>query len=167
MRIVLVLAIVAGAGWYWLVGSKRISEEDVNAHYTAQMHAFAERDAKAMCDALDDAFQGTGTTVSVAGRVEETTDKAQACANMERFFADANKLGSALPGGFQIDSDMRIASITLSADKKQATAQVSSTYRLGNPQRLLLTFSSEQTDTFVRRNGALRLVSQAGKTRIE
>lgn len=167
MRFFLFLAIVAGTGWYWLVGSKRISEDDVNAHYKAQMHAFADRDAKAMCDALDDAFHGSDTTVSVAGRVEESTDKSQTCAKIEQFFADAKKMGSVLPGGFQIDTDVHIRSITLSADKKQATVQVSSTYKLGNPQILLMKFSSEQTDTFIRKNGALRLVSQAGSTRIE
>lgn len=167
MRIFVVLAILAGAGWYWLVGSKRISEEDVHAHYSAQMQAFGERDAKAMCDALDDAFRGTGTAVSRAGRVEESTDKSQSCANMEQFFADAKKMGSVLPGGFQIDTHHDIESITLSPNKRQATVQVSSTIKLGNPQVLLMKFTSQHTDTFARKNGRLRLVSQESKTLIE
>jgi hypothetical protein len=167
MRIFVVLVIVAGAGWYWLVGSKRISEDDVHAHYTTQMQALAERDVKSMCNGLDDAYQGTDTIVSRAGRVEESTDKAKACANVERFFANAKQLESQLPGGFQIDTDQRIQSITLSADRKQATVQVNSVVKLGNPQVLLLKFTSQQTDTFVRKNGHLRQVSQVSKTLIE
>jgi hypothetical protein len=167
MRILVLLIIAAGAGWWWLVGSKRISEEDVHAHYMAQMQAFAERDAKSMCDALDDAFQGTDSMVSRAGRVQESLDKAKACANMEQFFTDAKQMESQLPGGFQIDTDHRIESVTLSADRKQATVKVNSVIKLGNPQVLLMKFTSEQTDTFVRKNGRLRLVSQASKTLVE
>lgn len=167
MRIFVVLAILAGAGWYWLAGSKRISEADIHAHYTAQIQAFAERDAKTMCEALDDGFRGTGTTVSRAGRVEESTDKPQACASMEQFFATAKKLESQMPGGFQIDTDHRIESITLSGDKKQATVRVNSVVKFGNPQMLLMKFTSEQTDTFMRKNGRLRQVAQEGRTLIE
>jgi hypothetical protein len=74
---------------------------------------------------------------------------------------------SQLPGGFQIDTDHRIESVTLSADRKQATVKVNSVIKLGNPQVLLMKFTSEQTDTFVRKNGRLRLVSQASKTLVE
>ena len=164
--LIVILAIVAG-GWYWMKGSKSISEADVHAHYSAQIQALADRDTKKMCAAFDDGFSGSGTTVSAAGRVNESVDKAKACASLEEFFASAKKLEAQMPGGFQIDTEQHVQSIEISPDKKKATVAVKSVMKLGNPQMLLMKFTNEQTDTFVRKNGQLKLVAQTGKTVVE
>ena len=168
MKILVLIVAIAGGGWYWFMGSKRVSESDVHAHYTQQTRAFAERDLKAICDGIDDAFSGEDTLVSAAaGRVNQSVDKAKACSSYEDFFANAKKLEASVPGGFQIDTSQNLRGIEISADKKRAVVQVQSVVKMGTPQVLLAKFTSEKTDTFERRNGRLKLVSQTSKTLME
>lgn len=167
MKILVLILAMAGGGWYWFVGAKRVSESDVHALYTERTKAFAERDAKALCDGVADTFSGSDTMVSAAGRANQTADKAKACSGYEDFFASAKKLEATLPGGFQIDTHQDLKSIEISPDKKRATVRAHSVIKMGNPQMLLMQFTTESTDTFERRNGKLKLVSQTSKTVVE
>ena len=67
MRKFVLLAILAGAGWWHFIGGRTIDETHVQQFYQDLEHATLSRDPQALCKLLDNDFQSVGT-ISMGGR---------------------------------------------------------------------------------------------------
>jgi len=66
MKTILLLIVLAGAGWWYFVGSRTINEGQVTGFYQAQQAATLERKPEVLCSLLADDFSATGS-IALAG----------------------------------------------------------------------------------------------------
>ncbi|MBE9609158.1 nuclear transport factor 2 family protein [Chitinilyticum piscinae] len=150
-KILFVALLLAAAGWWYFVASRSISEEQAREYYAHYEKAMLTRDPKAMCALLADDFQGSSNIGSI--------DKKSTCADQEEFFSTIAQLGEKMGGMMQLDSRYEIHSVTLSADKKQATVNLSSELDVGGS---IMNIKAQSTDTLIRRNGKVLLWRSEG-----
>lgn len=167
MKIILVLIAFAIGGWYWFVGSRQISEGDVNGFFQQELQWLDDGKAKEMCASLDEKYTQHMTQVSMAGRVVEEADKAKSCQATEELFETVDKLKSQFGDSAGVEVSETLDQIDISSDKKTATVKVRSVFKMGTEQVLMMKITSETTETFVKRNGKLLRLSAEGKSLIE
>lgn len=161
MKKISLLVITFGiAGWWFLVGGRTISDAHVRDFYREQEHATLSRQPEALCALLDDRFKSTGTVSLLEHKSRESQDKAQACNALAELYHTWADLGEKMGGILQLDSSYTIHSITISADGRSATADVSTSLDVGGS---MMHIRSRTTDTLIRKNGAVKLLRSDGQ----
>ena len=160
-----VLLIVAALGsWSYFFGSRHISEADVKTQYEKEAVWLDEGKDAEICASFDDRYVGQIASVSSAGRVLETTDKAQSCAALATFFVSLKRLNDKAGGGVVTNSNTSLQKIVISPDKLTATVTLHSQIKVGTAQKLMMTMASEGTDTLIKRDGKVLRLRAMGKT---
>jgi hypothetical protein len=149
-KIILLVIVIAASVWYFDL-SHKMTEAAIRKSYQTQFEALQRFDPKPLCDVLDENYTATVTTHSVA----QAKDKASACAELTRSLRRLKTLSDRTAGLLEPDYDFEIKSITLSADRKLATVEISSTMRLGD----MTLARSHSVDHLIRRNGRIRNAS--------
>ena len=158
------VAVAALASWTYFVGSRHISDADVKKQYEQEaVWLDGGKDAE-ICAAFDDRYVGQIASISSAGGVLETTDKAQSCAALAAFFVSLKKLNDKAGGGVVINSSTSLQKIVISPDKLTATVTLRSQIKVGTEQKLMMTMTSEGTDTLIKRDGKVLRLRAEGKT---
>ena len=157
MRKVILLVIFFGmAGWWFMVGGRKMSEEHVRGFYRDYEAATLSRQPEALCNLLDDRFAGTAI-VSMQGHIASTTqNKAETCESMHEQYASWSQIGDKMGGLLQLDSHYTIHSITISPDRRSATVEISTSLDVGGTIMLI---RSRSKDTLVRQNGLVRMLN--------
>jgi hypothetical protein len=161
MKKIILLALVLGGGWWYFVGGRQLSDDRVNGFYQQWERATLERKPQDLCDLLADDFESQGTMV-VGGRAQSTgpQNKELTCEAYRGLYDTWEKLGEKMGGLLQLDSQYTVHSIVLSADRKTATVDFSSSLDVGGS---IMNIRSRSTDTLVRRNGKVLMLRSQGQ----
>jgi hypothetical protein len=163
VRKIVLLAILAGASWWYFIGSRTITEEHVVRFYQDFEHATLSRNPEALCAMLDNDFQ-TKATVSMGGqRTTTTQNKAEACEGYVELYNNFAVLGDKMGGILQLDSSYKINSIKIQPDSKSATVDFSSSLDVAGT---IMNIRARSTDTLIRRNGKVLMLRSEGKGKI-
>ena len=158
-------AVVAAIGaWYGLVGSRYISEADVRAQYQNEANWLDEGKHAQICAVFDDAYVGRVASVTAEGRVLEQTDKKSSCAALATFFASLQKLNEKAGGGVVTNSTVLLKKVVISPDRQSALVMVRSQVKVGTEKTLMMTLTSEGTDTLIKRGGKVLRLRSEGMT---
>ena len=149
-KIILLVIVIAAAVWYFDL-SHKMTETAIRKSYQTQFEALQRFDPKPLCDVLDDDYTATVKAHGAA----KAKDKASACAELTRGLRRLKTLSDRTAGLLEPDYDFEIKSISLSADRKFATVEVSSTMRLGD----MTLARSRQIDHLISRMGRIRSTS--------
>jgi hypothetical protein len=160
MKKLILLALMAAAGWWYFIGGRTLTEAHVHEFYRNLEIATLQREPEALCSLLADDFTSTGT-VSMGGRRQtQTQDKEQTCQAYRDLYASWEKLGEAMGGMLQLDSNYEVHSIVISADSENATVDFSSSLDVAGS---IMNIRSRSNDTLIRRNGKVMLLRSEGK----
>lgn len=163
MKKFLMIAILAGAGWWYFIGGRTITEAHVERFYQDLEHATLSRNPEALCALLDEDFQGIGT-ISMGGRRETVEqNKAQACQAYDEMYKNFALLGNKMGGMVQLDSGYTINSIAIKPDGKSATVDFSSSLDVAGT---IMNLRSRSTDILIRKNGKVLMLHSEGKGKI-
>jgi hypothetical protein len=159
MKKLIFIAIMAAGAWWHFVGGRKLSEDDVNHFYRDYQAATLQRKPDVLCTLLADDYQSTGT-VAAEGQVRaDSLNKQQTCESFQKLYDTWDKLGEKLGGILQLDSHYTIHDISISADKKSASVDISTSLDVGGS---IMNIRSHSTDTLVRRNGKVLLLRSEG-----
>ena len=153
--------------WYFLVGSRYISEADVRAQYQNEANWLDEGQYAMICAAFDAQYVGHIASVTAAGRLLEDTNKAQSCVAIEAFVTSLKKLNDKVGGGVVTNSDVVLEKVEISADRRTATVTVRSQVRVGTEKVLMMKMTTESTDTLIKRHGTIYRLRAEGKTLLQ
>jgi hypothetical protein len=160
MKKLIVVVLIAVGAWWYFVGGRKLSEEQVQGFYRNLERATLERKPEALCSLLAKDFESTGT-VAIAGQSRtQSQDRAQTCEGYRLLYESWEKLGEKMGGILQLDSDYTIHSVEISADNKTATVDVSSSLDVAGS---IMKIRSRSTDTLIRRNGKVLLLRSESK----
>ncbi|GHT80700.1 hypothetical protein FACS1894116_00330 [Betaproteobacteria bacterium] len=152
--IVLVLAVGYGV-WFAAIGGKQINEDQVWKLYQQSRDAFSNRDAKAYCGMISDDMSGEIEVISPASRTGKNTvsvNKEMLCSSLDEFYQNKEKIEKATGKEITFSIFQKLNSVSISPDKKVATAELEAELRMGiEGGALLLSVKSYQTDK-IRRN---------------
>ena len=157
-------ALAALGSWTYFVGSRHISAADVRAQYKKEAVWLDEGKHAEICAAFDDTYVGRVASVSSAGQVLEETSKAASCAALVAFFGSLKNLNDKVGGGVVTNSSTRLQKIVISPDKLTATVTVRSEIKVGTEKKLMMTMTSDGTDTLIKRGGKVLRLRAEGKT---
>lgn len=160
MKKLMLLAILAGASWWYFIGGRTIAEEHVNRFYRELEAATLSRNPEALCALLADDFQTTGTIDMGGRRATSTQNKAQACEAYVAMYANFEQLGNKMGGLLQLDSNYKINNIAIQPDGKSAIVDYSASLDVAGT---LMNIRSRSTDTLIRRNGKVLMLRSEGK----
>ncbi|HEX6610948.1 MAG TPA: hypothetical protein VF051_09245 [Hyphomicrobiaceae bacterium] len=159
MKKAILLVVLAALAWWYFDGSRRLSEEAIREHYREQLEATASFDTERLCAAMAEDYRANDVSHGPQGQQKLTMDKAQACDSLSQSLGMFKQLSDASGGKFLLDIAYEIKSITISADKKSASVDGLSTFKLGDR----LVARTRGTDRLIRRNGTI--LSQGGDTK--
>jgi ketosteroid isomerase-like protein len=159
MKKLVLLVVLAALAWWYFDGSRKLSEEAIREHYQEQLEATASFDTERLCAAMADDYRVTDVSQGLQGQQKLTMDKAQACDALSQSLGMFKQLSDASGGKFRLDIGYEIKSITVSADRKSASVEGISTFKLGDR----LVARTRGTDRLIRRNG--KILSQGGDTK--
>lgn len=163
MRKFVLLAILAGASWWYFIGGRTITEAHVQRFYQDLEHATLSRNPEALCALLDNDFQSVGT-LSMGGRRETVEqNKEQACQAYDEMYKSFAAIGNQMGGMVQLDSSYKINSVAIQPDSKSATVDFTSSLDVAGT---IMNFRSRSTDTLIRRNGKVLMLRSEGKGKI-
>jgi hypothetical protein len=163
MRKLVLLAILAGASWWYFIGGRTITEAHVERFYQDVDHATGMRDPDALCALLAEDFQTVGTVDMGGRRNTVTQDKPQACEAYAEMYKNFALLGDKMGGMLQLDSSYTINSIVIQPDSKSATVDYSYSMDVAGT---IMNIRSRSTDTLIRRNGKVLMLRSEGKGKI-
>lgn len=163
-KLIILIGLVGGAGWWLLIGGRHITEAHVNAFYADHEAATLSRQPQVLCGMLDDRFKASGIVISHGAQSSSVQDKAQTCKGLEDLYQAWADLGEKMDGILQLDSDYTIHRITISPDGRTATADVSTSLDVGGS---IMNIRSRSTDTLIRRNGIVKLLRSEGRGSVE
>jgi hypothetical protein len=163
MKKFLLLAMVAGAGWWYFIGSRTITEPEVVRFYQDLEAATLSRNPEALCALLADDFHSVGTVDMGGRRNTLSQDKAQACEAYADMYKNFELLGDKMGGTLQLDSSYELKSVAIQPDGKSAIVDYSSSLDVAGT---IMNMRSRSTDTLVRRNGKVLMLSSDGKGRV-
>ncbi|MBM5572131.1 MULTISPECIES: hypothetical protein [Deefgea] len=154
------LMLVAG-GWWFFVGGKQISEEQVHQFYADYEAATLSRNPEKLCAFLAEDFKSSAQ-ISLGGlaSAEGEGNKAETCSGMKELYTTFETLGEKMGGILQLDSSYEIHSIKIAADKKSAEVEISSSLDVAGS---IMNIKSKTTDTLIRRNGKVLLLRSKGQ----
>ncbi|MES2886601.1 MAG: hypothetical protein V4739_01185 [Pseudomonadota bacterium] len=162
-KVLIVLALGSAAGWWYFIGGRQVTQEDVQAFYRAQEHALLKREPAALCALLDAQYQAN-TVVTTQGReATSVLDKAEACEASQAMFDLFQTVGEKMGGIVQLDSGLTVDSVTLTPNRQSAEARITQSLDVaGAFMRIRLT----STDTLVRRNGKVLLLRSEVRSQV-
>eukprot|EP01038_Epipyxis_sp_PR26KG_P003899 gene3899-5589_t len=150
MKKLLLVAFVAAAGWWYFIGGRTLSEAQVIDFYRDVEKATLERKPGDLCNLLADDFSATGAVALAGVSKTESQTRSETCDGYRALYAAWDQLGEKMGGTLQLDSKYEIHSIALSADKKSATVDISSSLDVAGT---ITNIRARSTETLVRRNG--------------
>lgn len=150
-KVILLVIAIAAAVWYFDI-SHKMTEAAIRESYQAQFEALQRFDAKPLCDSLDDSYRASIVMRGAPGMPAKTQDKADACAELTQTMRRFKMLSERTAGMLEPDYDFAIQSIALSADRKLATVEVTSSMRIGD----MTLARSRSVEHLIRRNGHIR-----------
>jgi len=161
LKLGLLALICAAGGWWFLVGGKQISEEQVHQFYADYEAATLSRNPEKLCAFLAEDFKSSAQ-ISLGGHanVEGEGSKAETCDGMKELYTTFETLGEKMGGILQLDSSYEIHSIKIAADKKSAEVEISSSLDVAGS---IMNIKSKTTDTLIRRNGKVLLLRSEGQ----
>jgi hypothetical protein len=162
----IILVVLVGVGLWWhFIGGRSLNEAQVTEFYRSMEVAGLERKPEALCDMLSADFKMVGkiSTGAQAGHTMAEQDKAQTCSGYTEMYASFEKLGEKMGGILQLDSEYKIHSIQIAADKNSATVDVSSSLDVAGS---IMNIRSSSQDTLERKNGKVRLLRSEGRAAV-
>lgn len=163
MKKIILVVLIAFAAWWYFIGGRKMTEVHVTEFYRSLEVATLERKPDALCALLADDFKSTDTAVIQGVKVADENDKTQTCEAYRELYATWAKLGEKMGGMLQLDSDYKLHSISISADRKSATVDVSSSLDVAGS---ITNIRSRSTDTLVRRNGKVMMIRSEGTSSV-
>jgi hypothetical protein len=160
MRKILLLAILAGAGWWYFIGGRTITEGHVVRFYQELERATLSRNPEALCAMLDEDFESVGIIDMGGQSVESTQNKVETCEGYTDMYQNFALLGDKMGGMVQLDSSWEIKSVEIEPDGKSATVDFFSSLDVAGR---LMNIRSRSTDTLIRRNGKVLMLYSEGK----
>jgi hypothetical protein len=161
MKKLLIVAIAAVGAWWFFVGGRTLTETQARAFYSDMERATLSRKPEELCKMLASDFSSGGTLAVGGMKVTQPTTqgKEDTCEGYRALYASWEKIGDKMGGVLQLDSHYEIHSVKLSADKKSATVDISSSLDVAGS---IMNMRARTTDTLVRRNGKVLLLSSEG-----
>lgn len=162
----IVLIICVGYGiWFSTIGGKQINEEHVLALYEQSGSAFMRADGKAYCDLISGDMSGkiTSKVPSFLPPVAETLNKENLCASVDKFYQIKEQMEKVAGQDLYVNYSYTIKSISISADKKIATAEVQSEIRVGTERGALLVVQGHKIDKIKRSFGKAKFFQGEGE----
>jgi Domain of unknown function (DUF4440) len=156
VRTLLLIVVLAVVGWYYFIGGRRISEDQLSAFYQKQTEATLSRNPEALCVLLADDFEGHSSGVVYGQRVAVTQNKEQTCDSYRQMYSGIAEIGDKLGGIAQLDYQHDIDEVSISADRKSATASVRYTLNVAGS---VMRYRGRSKDILVRRAGRVLLQS--------
>jgi hypothetical protein len=156
-RLVLLLAVLAGLGWWYFDGSRRMTEAQIRDAYSDEIDAILKFDADQLCARLADDFRATQSVKRGDVYVDLQQDRASHCRDIRKSMTVMQRLSNATGGLLVPDIDTEIKNIELSSDRKQAVVEIVTTARLGD----MTVTRVRGTEHLIRRNG--HILSQGGE----
>jgi len=153
----ILLAILAGLAWWYVDGSRRMTEDMVRENYRAEHEALLQFDAPSLCQRLADDFQATDTVSSGGDAVERQLDKQGYCDDLTKSLEAMQRLSNLSRGRVAPAFNSEIKSITLAPNHKLASVELVTTMKLGD----MTLARSRGTERLIRRNG--RVLSAGGE----
>lgn len=159
--LILFLILVATAGWWYVVGGRKLDEDLVRDYYAQAQHATLHHDHETLCGMLSDQFTSTSQVVLGPQRVpsRDTADKAKTCDSWRDLFASWQRLGEKMGGELQLDAGHEIHSIVLAADRKSAVVDISTQLDVAGT---ITNIRTRSTDQLIRRNGRVLMLRSEG-----
>jgi hypothetical protein len=156
----MLLAVLAGLGWWYFDGSRRLSEDDIRAAYQADLEAMQRFDADSLCARMSEDFAGE-ETARQGDEVQQTHyDKKSLCARIRQSLTGMQQISASTRSRMGLEITLEVTSIELSTNRKEATVETVSTMRLGD-----MTLARDRTtEHLIRRNG--RILSTGGDSRV-
>jgi hypothetical protein len=159
--IFLVILVLGGiTAWWFLVGGRPITPEDVEEFYREYQHAFLSREPEDLCTLLDDDFASSAEMTAGGRRTTQRFDKDETCESYRQLFETWEKLGEKMGGILTLDYTYTIHTIVLSEDGESATADVSFSLDVAGS---IMNMRGRSTDIFVRTLGKVRMVRSDGR----
>lgn len=159
MKKLLVIVLVAVGAWWFFVGGRKLTEEQVNDFYQDVTRATLSRRPEDLCALLAPEFKTTGTVSAAGQQKTESMDKAQTCDGYTKLYAAWDQLGEKMGGTLQLEYGSTIHSITIAPDHKSATVDVSTTLDVGGS---IMKIRSRSTDVLIRRAGKVLMLRSDG-----
>jgi len=159
MRKFLLLAILAGAGWWYFIGGRTITEGHVVRFYQELERATLSRNPEALCAMLDEDFESVGTVEMGGQSVETAQTKEETCEGYTDLYQSFAMLGDKMGGMVQLDSSWEIKSVEIESDGKSATVDYFSSLDVAGS---IMNIRSRSTDTLIRRNGKVLMLRSEG-----
>lgn len=157
------LLVCIGYGiWYLAIGGKQLNEQQVADLYRDYVSAFDRADGKAVCELFSDQVQGRFKSTSRTMPVKEVVDKASVCTAVDEFYRDKKTMEDAVGHELYTNIEYTIHKITVSPDRRTATAEVLLEMRIGTESGPLLDMRSTQTDVIQRSLGKAHFVRTDG-----
>jgi hypothetical protein len=163
MKKLVLLFLIAAAGWYYFIAARKLDEAKIRAYYEQQTIGTLSREPTALCDLMADDFRGVNRLVVGSRRQEGDVGQEESCEEIKRMYSNIEAVGNRMGGIAQLDYSQEIDNIEISSDGKTAT--VTTTFSLdiaGQHMRLRGT----NTDTLIRRNGRVLAIRTEGRTRV-
>jgi hypothetical protein len=166
MKYILIVALLAAAGWYWH-DQHTLTEYKVENFYADIADAIGHQDLKRLCGTVAPEFQGTERQVQVKGGGAQVVqaDKDQICKNYEALFAFKRTYDEHQPIGTVLGWDYRVetTSIEIAADGKSADVHMKSHFNLGNA----FIADTWAVDHLVIRKGVVMATSSEGESHVD
>jgi hypothetical protein len=161
MRVIILLLVATGIGyWYWN-RQNSIDEESVARFYdTATEHVLNGR-GKDLCAMLTKDFTRTGVNSTSEGRIQENADKEETCDKYNKMFASLAQ--AERQGGVSTNYQVTIEHIEIGKDRKSAEVKVATNISMAlGPIGRIAETRDKSSETLVIRNGKLMLQKSEG-----
>lgn len=155
--------LIGAASWWYLIGGRQLSEENINEFYRELELATLDRKPDAICDLLAENFESTGTMEAMGQTTTQTTNRAETCDSYAKLYESFKQLGTKTGGIVQIDAKYRIHSINITPDRKSAMVDLSHSFDVAGT---VMHIRSRSTDTLIRRNGKVLMLRSEGTGRM-
>jgi len=151
VRLLVLLAIVAGAAWWWT--HRSIDQGRVDAFYRDEVAAFVAGDPRRLCEQYADDYRGHQHEVTAFGAQDGDFDKAQSCAAIEALFDFKKKFEAAAPAGSILGTTLNLdpGDVRIAVDGKSVDVHLKVYMNFGNA----LETHGEGTEHLVMRRGRL------------
>ncbi|MDR1888863.1 MAG: hypothetical protein LBQ81_05710 [Zoogloeaceae bacterium] len=132
LKVIVLIICIGVVIWFVTIGRVQITEENVRALYEQSEAAFERADGKAYCDLFSDDMSGKFTSRAPSAPISNTTDtinKRFVCASVARFYSSQEEMARKAGRLINVKRSYETKSISISPDKKSATAEVQTDIR--------------------------------------
>jgi hypothetical protein len=161
LKAIVLAILLAIGGWWYFIGGRTLTPEQVTAFYRDYEAATLNREPDKLCAMLADDFSSEAA-VRVTGQPRPRVDilnKEETCESLRHTYAAWEEIGQKMGGMLQLDSNYTLRNIQIAKNRKQATVEVQSSLDIGGS---IMSMRSRTQDTLVRRNGKVLLLRSEG-----